>query len=73
MTSGDDLTSEDVLQKVENFLDDIENQKKKDEEQFELLRAGAIDDIFAEFMNADNTNSGPYFVFQSSFLVSWVM
>ena len=56
MTSEDDLTSEDVMQKVENFLDDIEAQKKKDEEQFELLRAGAIDDIFAEFINGD-TNS----------------
>ena len=56
VNSGDDLTSEDVLQKVENFLDDIEAQKKKDEEQFDLLRAGAIDEIYAEFMNAD-TNS----------------
>ena len=56
MTSEDGLTSEDVMQKVENFLDDIEAQKKKDEEQFELLRAGAIDDIFAEFINGD-TNS----------------
>ena len=56
MTSEDDLTSEDVMQKVENFLDDIEAQKKKDEEQFELLRAGAMDDIFAEFINGD-TNS----------------
>lgn len=56
MTSEDDLTTEDVMQKVANFLDDIEAQKKKDEEQFELLRAGAIDDIFAEFMNGD-TNS----------------
>ena len=56
INSGDDLTSEDVIQKVENFLDDIEAQKKKDEEQFDLLRAGAIDEIYAEFMNAD-TNS----------------
>ena len=56
ITSEDDLTSEDVMQKVESFLDDIEAQKKKDEEQFELLRAGAIDDIFAEFINGD-TNS----------------
>lgn len=56
MTSEDDLTAEDVMKKVENFLDDIEAQKKKDEEQFELLRAGAIDDIFAEFINGD-TNS----------------
>ena len=56
MTSEDDLTSEDVMQKVENFLDDIEAQKKKDEEQFELLRAGAIDDIFAEFINGDSNS-----------------
>ena len=56
ITSGDDLTSEDVLQKVEHFLDDIEAQKKKDEEQFDLLRAGAIDEIYAEFMNAEDTS-----------------
>lgn len=42
-----DLTSEDVLQKVEHFLDNMEEQKKKDKEQFDLLRDGAINEIFA--------------------------
>ena len=50
LLAGDDyeLTSEDVLQKVESFLDNVEEQKKKDQEQFDLLRTGAINEIFAE-------------------------
>ena len=53
LVTGDeyDLTAEDVLQRVENFLDDVEEQKKRDQEQFDLLRAGAIDEVFAEFLN----------------------
>ena len=44
---GYDLTSEDVLNKVENFLEDIENQKERDREDFDAIRSGAIDEIFA--------------------------
>jgi hypothetical protein len=55
LLAGEDyeLTSEDVLQKVEHFLDNIEEEKKKDQEQFDLLRAGAIDEIFAAEFAAD--------------------
>ena len=49
-----DFTVEDALQKVENFLDDIEEQKQKDQQQFDLIRDGLIDEIFAaEFATDD--------------------
>ena len=48
-----DITVEDALQKVENFLDDIEEQKKKDQEQFDLIRDGMIEEIFAAEFASD--------------------
>ena len=53
-----EVSAQDVLNRVESFLDDIEEQKKKDVEQFDQLRAGAIDEIFAaEFGGADLMSS----------------
>jgi hypothetical protein len=47
-----DISSQEVLDRVEHFLDDIELQKERDKEEFESIRAGAIDAIFAaEFAN----------------------
>ena len=63
LLAGDDyeLTSEDVLQKVESFLDNVEEQKKKDQEQFDLLRTGAINEIFAEeFFAASSLATSDY-------------
>merc|ERR1712087_1020543 len=42
-----DVTSQEVLNRVENFLDDIELQKERDRETFDAIRSGAIDEIFA--------------------------
>ena len=39
--------SKDVLSRVENFLEDVEIQKEKDQEKFDAIRSGAIDEIFA--------------------------
>ena len=39
--------SKDVLSRVENFLEDVEMQKEKDREEFDAIRSGAIDEIFA--------------------------
>ena len=47
-----DVSSQEVLDRVEHFLDDIELQKERDKEEFESIRMGAIDAIFAaEFAN----------------------
>jgi hypothetical protein len=47
-----DVSSQEVLDRVEHFLDDIEVQKERDKEEFESIRMGAIDAIFAaEFAN----------------------
>ncbi len=55
LVTGEDyeFTSEDVLQKVEDFLDHMEHQKRKDQEQFDLLRTGAINEIYAELFAED--------------------
>ena len=42
-----DSNSKDVLSRVENFLEDVEMQKEKDKEEFDAIRSGAIDEIFA--------------------------
>jgi len=48
------LTSQEIIDKVESFLDHIEMQKERDREEFEAIRAGVIDEILAaEF--AENT------------------
>lgn len=52
LITSEDYDPEDVLQKVESFLDHMEEQKKKDQEQFDLLMTGAIEEIYAaEFAN----------------------
>ena len=49
---SEDITSQEILSRVEHFLDDIELQKERDKEEFESIRMGAIDAIFAaEFAN----------------------
>jgi len=49
---SEDITSQEILSRVEHFLDDIEVQKERDKEEFESIRMGAIDAIFAaEFAN----------------------
>jgi len=43
-----DIPSGDVMDKVDAFLQDVELQKARDEEKFEAMRNGAIDEIFME-------------------------
>jgi len=43
-----DIPSGDVMDKVDAFLQDVELQKQKDNEKFEAMRNGAIDEIFME-------------------------
>ena len=44
----DDIPSSDVIDKVDAFLVDVEQQKARDNEKFDAMRSGAIDDIFNE-------------------------
>ena len=55
-----DMTTVDALQKIQDFLNDIEEQKKRDAEQFDLLRAGAIDEIFAAEFAAENSEENDW-------------
>ena len=43
-----DIPAGDVMDKVDAFLHDVEQQKQKDAEKFEAMRNGAIDEIFME-------------------------
>jgi len=43
-----DIPAGDVMDKVDAFLQDVELQKARDEEKFEAMRNGAIDEIFME-------------------------
>jgi len=43
-----DIPAGDVMDKVDAFLQDVELQKQRDNEKFEAMRNGAIDEIFME-------------------------
>ena len=43
-----EIPSSDVIDKVDAFLIDVEQQKARDREKFDAMRSGAIDDIFNE-------------------------
>ena len=56
-----DISAQEVLDRVEHFLDDIELQKERDREEFEAMRAGAIDAILAaEFANHSSLDSNDF-------------
>ena len=53
-----DIPSGDVIDRVDAFLIDVEEQKQKDKERFDAMRSGAIDEIFnEEFADLMNTSS----------------
>ena len=54
-----DIPAGDVMDKVDAFLHDVELQKQKDEEKFEAMRSGAIDEIFMEEFREILSNKNP--------------
>ena len=53
-----DITSGDLINRVDAFLIDVEAQKEKDKERFDAMRSGAIDDVFnEEFADLMNSSS----------------
>ena len=55
------IPAEDVMDKVDAFLIDVERQKQLDKEKFEAMRSGAIDDILMEEFKdiLDGNHSSP--------------